>query len=123
MKKNRPATKISVIAESAMESEVANLLLEETSTLGVRITPITRYEAERRTVELETPLGTVQVKLKILHGEVASFAPEYESCARLADRHGMPLRDVYQLVESIARTSDLRAERTPDSAPARGDSR
>lgn len=123
MKKNRPATKISVIVEAAMESEVANLLLEETSTLGVRVMPITRYEAGRRTAVVETPLGPATIKIKVLNGEVSGFSPEYESCLALADRHGLPLRDVYLLVESIARSSDLSSQKTPERMPAQGDRR
>jgi uncharacterized protein (TIGR00299 family) protein len=95
MKKNRPATLVSVIAPLGCAEALARLLLAETTTLGVRMSRWRRLKAERRQEEVETPLGRVQVKLKLLGGRLVSAAPEYEECARLAAPLGLPLQEVY----------------------------
>ncbi len=96
MKKDRPATMLSVIARVEDEPRLARLLLEETTTLGVRVQTFRRYEAERRRETVETVYGEIPVKLKILDGEVVMASPEYDVCAHLADENGVPLLDVYR---------------------------
>jgi pyridinium-3,5-bisthiocarboxylic acid mononucleotide nickel chelatase len=95
MKKNRPGTKLSVIASQHDESELARLLLRETSTLGVRVQPITRYEAGRSMITVNTEYGDIPVKIKILEGRALSASPEYEICSHLATQHKIPLALVY----------------------------
>jgi uncharacterized protein (DUF111 family) len=79
---------------------VARLLLRETSTLGVRVRPVHRWEAEREVMEFESSLGPAAVKVKRLPGEPPRVAPEYEACKRLAEASGLPLADVYRVVQS-----------------------
>ncbi|MGQ9666555.1 MAG: nickel insertion protein, partial [Anaerolineae bacterium] len=74
------------------------LLLEETSTFGVRHQLLLRYVAGRAFVEVATPWGPVRAKAKLLDGEVVSLAPEYEACARAAREAGVPLAQVYEAV-------------------------
>jgi pyridinium-3,5-bisthiocarboxylic acid mononucleotide nickel chelatase len=95
MKKNRPATMLSVIARKSDEADLARLILEETTTFGMRVQPIYRYEAERAFRNVQTEYGEVPLKLKILDGKVVQAAPEYEVCARLANEHNVPLAKVY----------------------------
>jgi uncharacterized protein (TIGR00299 family) protein len=95
MKKNRPATMLSVIARKSDEAALARLILEETTTFGMRVQPIYRYEAERAFRTVQTEYGEVPLKLKILDGKVVQAAPEYEVCARLATEHNVPLAKVY----------------------------
>jgi len=96
MKKNRPATKLSVIARLEDELTLSNLILRETSTLGVRVKPIRRHEAERQMVPIETRFGQVPLKLKILDGEVVQTSPEFDTCVKLADQAGVPVAQVLQ---------------------------
>lgn len=102
MKKNRPGTMLSALVPSELESRAATLVMRETSTLGVRVRPAARYEAEREIVEVETSLGAVQVKVKRLEGEAIAVSPEYEACRRIAMDQGMPLQEVYRVVEREA---------------------
>ncbi|MBM2826065.1 MAG: hypothetical protein HW403_129 [Dehalococcoidia bacterium] len=102
MKKNRPGTMMSVLAPPEAEATVAELVLRETSTLGVRVQLLSRYEAERQVVTVETELGAAVVKAKSLHGHVISISPEYEDCRRLALEHNIPIGQVYQIVEKEA---------------------
>jgi len=95
MKKNRPATMLSIIARKADEAALARLVLEETTTFGMRVYPIYRYEAGRTFQTVQTEYGEVPVKLKLLDGKVVQAAPEYDVCAHLAAEHHVPLMEVY----------------------------
>lgn len=102
MKKNRPATMLSVIVSDDNEREAVGIILRETTTLGVRVRPITRYEAGREIRSLETSLGTALVKVKIIGGEAVSVSPEYEDCRRLAIETGLPLQQINNTVQREA---------------------
>ena len=102
MKKGRPAVILSAICAEADEEAVARLILRETSTLGVRVRRVHRWEAEREALEFESSLGPAAVKVKRLPGEPARVAPEYEACRRLAESSGLPLADVYRVVQEEA---------------------
>jgi pyridinium-3,5-bisthiocarboxylic acid mononucleotide nickel chelatase len=96
MKKNRPASILSVITHRAHESSLAQLLLRETTTFGVRVQPIYRYEAEREIKTVQTQFGTIPVKIKYINGEKIQAAPEYDICNRLANEHNVPIMGIYQ---------------------------
>ena len=102
MKKNRPATMLSVLCREALEPVLVTLLLRETSTLGVRVRDVARYEAEREVFEFESSLGPATVKVKRLPGEAPRVAPEYEVCRLIARERGMALAEVYRVVASEA---------------------
>jgi len=114
MKKNRPGVMLSVICGAERELEIARILLRETSTLGVRVTPVSRHEAPREELTFESSLGPASVKVKRLPGEPPRAAPEYESCRRIAETTGLPLAEVYRIIEQEALTR-LREDRNPDT--------
>jgi uncharacterized protein (TIGR00299 family) protein len=99
MKKGRPGVVLSAICAEAQEEALARLLLRETSTLGVRVRPAHRWEAEREVLEFESSLGPAAVKVKRLPDEHPRVAPEYEACKRLAEVSGLPLAEVYRIVQ------------------------
>ena len=92
MKKGRPAVILSALASLELEAILADLILRETTTLGVRVHAVWRHEASREFRTVESGYGPVQVKLKRLGDELLGVAPEYEDCQRLADAHGVPVR-------------------------------
>lgn len=108
MKKGRPGTLLSVLLPTDLEHEGVALVMRETTTLGVRVRPITRYEAEREIVTVETTLGTARVKVKRLDGRAVSASPEYEDCRRIALESGIPLQDVYRAVQAEAASKLLK---------------
>jgi uncharacterized protein (TIGR00299 family) protein len=95
MKKNRPGVLLSVVAAPERAARLAEIVLQETSTLGVRLVPADRLVAARTVETVQTPYGSVRLKLKLL-GERRIPAPEYEDCAALARRHGLPIAEVYR---------------------------
>ena len=102
MKKARPATMLSAIVSPELELKAVDLVLRETTTLGVRVFPTARYEADREIVKVDTTLGVVHVKLKRLHGKGIAVSPEYEDCRRIALDRDLPLLDVYRAVQEEA---------------------
>lgn len=118
MKKNRPATMLSAIVSQSDERDAVDMILRETTTLGVRVRPVARYEADREIRSVDTSLGTVSVKVKIVGGEPVSASPEYEDCRRLAIETGLPLQQVYMTAQREAADLLLQA---PDSPLTRAD--
>lgn len=103
MKKGRPAVTLHALAVADDEGRLADVFLRETTTLGVRSAPWSRVKAKREIRTVDTPWGSVRVKLKVLDDGVAEPAPEYEDCARLAHEHRVPLRQVYAAALAAAR--------------------
>jgi uncharacterized protein (DUF111 family) len=92
MKKNRPGTLLRVIAEEKDREVLSELILRESTTLGVRVYPAERKKLPREVQEVETPYGKVRVKVS---GEIR-FQPEYDDCRRIALEKGVPIQEVYQ---------------------------
>jgi len=105
MKKNRPATKLSLLCPMQSEDPLLGILLAETTTLGVRVTEVRRHETRRRALRVETSLGTASVKVKELRNGEQQISPEYEDCRRIAQERNLPLAEVYRVVESEARAN------------------
>ena len=95
MKKNRPAVLLGVLCRPAQVAQLADVVLAETTTLGVRVSQLERYIADRSTATVQTALGPLQVKVKRV-GERRVIAPEYEDAARLARERQVPLAEVYR---------------------------
>ncbi len=102
MKKGRPGVLLSVLAAAAKENTLADLLLRETTTLGVRVHHVHRHVARRAFTTVQTRYGAVQVKLKWVNGELVGAKPEYEDCLRLADEQHLPVRLVYEAAQAVA---------------------
>lgn len=102
MKKGRPGVTLSVLADASLEAALADVILRETTTLGVRVQVVRRWEAEREESSVETPYGPVRVKLKRLDGRVVAAVPEYDDCLRLAETLDLPVRQVYEAAQSSA---------------------
>ena len=102
MKKGRPGLQITAVAARADADAVAASMLEHSPTLGVRSTELMRYEAGREVFEFESSLGPAAVKVKRLPGAPPRAAPEYESARVLAERSGLPIAEVYALLEAEA---------------------
>jgi uncharacterized protein (TIGR00299 family) protein len=95
MKKGRPALLVAALCAADRQGSVAEALLRESTSIGVRYHAVSRRVLERRLVEVATPYGTVPVKIAGERGEEWNAAPEYEVCRRLAREHGVPVKLVY----------------------------
>ncbi len=96
MKKNRPATLLRVLCHPDDVQAMTAILFTETTTLGVREQTVARHALPRVIEHVDTPYGPVHVKVAELPDGTTKRAPEYEDCRRLAEEHGVPLREVYR---------------------------
>ena len=83
---------------------MSELLLSESSTLGVRISQVQRIKAQRVLERIETPFGPISMKVKRLGNRIISATPEYEDCQRIALEKGIPLEDVYDVARQVIKT-------------------
>lgn len=95
MKKSRPATILGVLAPAALLDALAGVVFAETTTIGLRTTPVARRVLDRESVTVTTPYGPVVVKVARQGDAVLNAAPEYESCRVLAAEKGIPLKEIY----------------------------
>jgi len=102
MKKGRPAMQVSVLVDSGLRENIVQVLLSETSTIGLRFYQVSRVVADRELVTVETAWGPVGVKVSRRQGAVCNVAPEFDDCRRLAEDKGLPLKVVWQEAMSIA---------------------
>jgi len=100
MKKNRPGLTISILCEPDKSDALSQLLFEQTTTIGVRIYEARRKVLDREQVTVETPYGTVQVKVARREGKVMNAAPEFDDCQRLAVEKSVPLKQVIAAAEA-----------------------
>jgi len=102
MKKERPGVMLSILAPTALEDALAELLLRETTTLGVRVVPMRRHMAAREIRSIETVYGTVRVKVKRVADVLCGAKPEYEDCLRLANEQGVSVQLIWSAAQSAA---------------------
>ena len=95
MKKNRPATQITVLCPAPHRDRLIELLLTETTTFGVRLSSANRVKLRRDFTQVETQWGTIQAKRGYLNDTLIKTVPEYEDCKRLAEQNNVPLRQIY----------------------------
>jgi uncharacterized protein (TIGR00299 family) protein len=100
MKKNRPGTLITVLCDNANQEAINQLLFQNTSTIGLRITRVIRQELEREITSVDTPWGEAQLKVVSYHGNLKA-APEHEDCKRIALESGLPLAEVRRRILTI----------------------
>lgn len=96
MKKNRPATLVTVLCEPQQAERLAEIVFRETGTFGIRQREQNRVTLERTWQTVATPFGEVRLKIGRWQGSVLSVAPEYEDCKRAALARDVPLTQVFQ---------------------------
>lgn len=101
MKKNRPATLLTVICPYEKLSSIIEFLLNETTTLGLRWREEERSCADREILVLDTKYGKVRFKLAKWKGRVVNLSPEYEDCKRLALKKRIPLKAIFEETKKV----------------------
>ena len=105
MKKGRLGTLLTLLADDAKVSVLEDLLLRETSTLGVRIHHERRSCLDRAYIPVNTPYGEIRIKVGSRSGEIFNAAPEFEDCRAAAAAHNVPVKQVQQLAIAAYQTS------------------
>ncbi len=97
MKKGRPGFAIQVMALPAASFPLQQVLLTETSAIGLRLRQEERRTLPRALGSIATPIGPVRAKL-IETPAGPRLTAEYEDCRRIALATGLPIIDIYRLV-------------------------
>ena len=95
MKKNRPATMLSVLCATGKKEPIAEMLYFETTTLGIRSVNVERNSLPREIVQVATEYGSVDVKVARYGDKIVNVMPEYEHVRRLAVENRVPFRIVH----------------------------
>lgn len=98
MKKNRPAVILTALCRAETFPAIRELIFRETTTLGLRYSPLTVHRLERTFRSVSTRWGQVRIKTGFYGDEVVQEAPEYEDCKRIAQANGVALKVVYSEV-------------------------
>ncbi len=102
MKKNRPGTRLEVLAPIARAHELRAIILNETTTLGVREQTITRVVLARELIAVNTRFGTLHAKVARRPDGRQTVVPEYDDCVRAAHEHHVALEVAVETVKAEA---------------------
>ncbi len=104
MKKGRPGFVFTALCTEGNRDAVAEAILRQTTSLGIRYHTADRIKLRRESLTVETLWGPVRMKLGYLGSERVNAAPEYEDCRQVSERTGVPLKDVYATVQAAFRS-------------------
>jgi len=96
-KKGRPANIIGILGPVSAEMALRDVVLTETSSIGIRVTPVRRWILDREWVQVTVEGMAVRVKVARDGGRVVNISPEYSDCEAVARETGIPLKEVFRL--------------------------
>lgn len=110
MKKNRPATMISILCSKEKREAIMEMLYLETTTIGIRSDEIERHSLPRESVKVNTQFGEIDVKVARYGGKIVNVMPEYEHVQRLATDNSVPFRIVHEAALASFNERSLKAQ-------------
>jgi uncharacterized protein (DUF111 family) len=97
MKKGRTGIQLTVLCSPSLAQALQRMVFEETTTLGLRYREEEKKTLARSFISIATRWGAVRIKVGTLEdGAVVNYAPEFEDCRAIAEKHGIPLKRVMQ---------------------------
>jgi len=102
MKKNRPGTCLTVVAQPQQAKPLAQMILRESSAIGVRMHETRRMKLRREPATVQTAFGQAAVKLIYEGSNLLRLTPEYDSCQELATASNRPLPEIYRAITTAA---------------------
>lgn len=102
MKKSRPGTTLTVLADPAIADRCASVVLTHTTSFGIRSYTATRRKLSRDVITVTTRHGNVRVKRGWSGDRITILSPEYEDCRRLAQAAGLPIQVIYDEARQAA---------------------
>jgi len=97
MKKNRLATKLTLLAEADKIDDLIEAVFRETSSIGIRFFPVERRVLERENRKVHVRGEKIGIKVSRLGGEIVNVQPEFTDCLKASERTGLPLKEVVRL--------------------------
>lgn len=107
MKKGRTGFRLSVICAPTATKELVDVLFHETTTFGIRVSPLQREMLERRLETVQVEGHDVRIKIGTRDGEVTTVSPEYDDAAQVARVTGKPLRTIFEAARRAADELEL----------------
>ena len=103
MKRSRPGTVVTALCPRDKVPDLSRVLFEESSTIGVRWTEVSRTRLDREVVTIVTDYGPLPFKVSRLSGRVVTITPEFADVVRLAQAKSLPVREVLSQAHAAAR--------------------
>jgi uncharacterized protein (TIGR00299 family) protein len=100
MKKGRPGQRLEVLCRDKDREPLTTIILNETTTIGVRWFPVQRRILPRTIQTVETKFGPVRVKCVELPDGSLRRRPEFEDCRERAQASGVSVQEVMQAAQS-----------------------
>jgi len=99
MKKNRPGNLLRVISRPGDCNDMAEVIIRETGTLGVRVLPyvhrnIVKREIKTIKIYMDEMDHEINIKIGKIGEDIINYSPEYEDAKKIAGKTGVPLKDV-----------------------------
>jgi len=107
MKKSRPGTLLTVLCQAERKDALIDIILRETTTIGVRFYEAERVTMDRKIKKVRTRYGIAGVKVSTSDRGLTKCIPEYEDCRKLAQKTGIPLRDI---IEEVGRAAEKKSK-------------
>lgn len=107
MKKGRPAHTLCVLVHPSHVGPVRDLIMEQTSTIGVRQTDYRKFAAPRAWVRITVAGGSVLIKLAHTAGIIRQATPEFDDVVAVAAARGVPAGLVLTEAITAAQTAGL----------------
>ena len=101
MKKNRPATLLTVICEPSRRENIARIIFQETSTIGMRYYPVSRMILQRESKKVKTRFGEITLKIVEQPDGTKRSRPEYDDLKRIATAKKIPLKQLHDEIMRI----------------------
>jgi uncharacterized protein (TIGR00299 family) protein len=104
MKKGRPGLTLAALGTTGQAEALAQTMLRETSSIGVRVVPLRRIERPRRVAQVKTSFGEIPVKISGGPYGPPVVKPEFDACARAAAASDVTVREVIAAALEAAKT-------------------
>ncbi len=103
MKKSRPANLLSVLCDKNIATLIEKIILEETTTIGLRKYEVDKIFLNREFKEINTSIGKVRIKVSYFDDRKYKVKPEYEDCLAIAREKNLSLNKVYEIINNEIR--------------------
>lgn len=104
MKKQRPGILLSVLCVPTDREKILELIFRESTTFGIREYPVKRTVLDRRFENVETPYGTIPIKIGSRNGNMLTATPEIDDCRKCAVKNGVAVKRVHAAAVSAFMT-------------------
>ena len=103
MKRSRPGTVLTALCPRDKVPDLSRVLFEESSTIGVRWTEMSRTRLDREVITIVTDYGPLPFKVSRLSGRIVTITPEFADVVRLAQAKSLSVREVLAQAHAAAR--------------------